>query len=466
MSRWWPASVRHGAAFAAALACGVVFSLGALGVRAFVEARLSTGAAKATWAQVERLAPTLAAGRTAPEDSGLNGDAMFVAVDDGGKAVVTSDSIIRLHPQWTLPPPAPAGAPGNWQTTTEVTLRSVEHSHWREFRTYTALGRIATGTSGQRLTVYQFVLPWDALNAVELLDESMEIFVPLAAFIAAVVAWFALRRTLRSVDAIRSELAGVNGSRLDRRVPVPPSRDEISQLAVTTNETLERLQRAHDQQERFVADASHELRSPLASLRTGLEVALEHPDRADWPTVARQSLLDVQRLQRITADLLQLAVEDKQAPPDLVDLAEVVTEQVAERSSLECGPTVRSVVDGPAMVRGELVQLERLLRNLLDNAVRHAASTVTVSLTGGREVVLTVLDDGPGIPVDDRERVFDRFVRLDDARARDVGGSGLGLTLARGIAVRHGGSLCVENSDTGARLVARLPGAFPGPELP
>ena len=466
MSRWWPASVRRSTTLATFLVCGVIFTLGWLGVRAFVEHQLTAGATGLATVQLDQLASAYRAGvQNADQAAGVNGDAMYVVVADSGQVVVTSGSLIRLNPQWTPPGPAPVGVPANWSTTTSVTLKSAAHSNWREFRTYSVLGRITADPQGNRLTVYLFVLPWDTMNTLRLFDDTMAFFVPLAVFIAALVAWFALQRALRSVEAIRQELSGVSGSRLDRRVPVPPSRDEIARLASTTNEALDRLQRAHDQQERFVADASHELRSPLASLRTGLEVALAHSDRADWPAVAERSLLDVQRLQRITADLLQLAVENEAPPADVVDLADVVAEQVAERS-LGAGPVVRSVVDGPAVVRGELVQLERLLRNLLDNAVRHAASTVTVSLSVGADVVLEVVDDGPGIPAGDRERVFDRFVRLDDARDRDVGGSGLGLTLARDIAVRHGGSLRVEDSDTGARFVARLPGARASPGLP
>ncbi|MFI9383232.1 sensor histidine kinase [Kutzneria sp. NPDC052558] len=448
------------------LVCGGLFALGAVVIRSFVDLRMSNDDANAARGQLSQLALAYQHGLPgADRAAGLSGDAMYVVVGASGQVVVASESITRLHPQWTPPGPAPAGAPADWRATVDVTLRSAEHPLWREFRTYRALGQVVDDAQGNRFTAYLFVLPWNTVSTLRVFDDTMVFFIPPAALVAALVAWFALRKTLRSVEAIRLELSGVSGSRLDRRVPVPRSRDEIARLAATTNDTLERLQRAHDRQERFVADASHELRSPLASLRTGLEVALAHPDRADWPAVAERSLLDVQRLQRVTADLLQLSVEEAAPASEVVDLADVVMEQVAERS-VGGGPTVRSFVDCPALVHGELVQLERLLRNLLDNAVRHAASTVAVRLSVGREVVLEVMDDGPGVPVGDRERVFDRFVRLDDARTRDVGGSGLGLTLARDIAVRHGGSLQIENSAIGARFVARLPGARASPGLP
>ncbi|MBM7813712.1 sensor histidine kinase [Saccharothrix algeriensis] len=493
MSRWWPVSVRRSTALSAALLCAVVFALGWLGTRQFLAAQLTGNAVNATRADLDRMADAYrvaaSGGRSALTTAIASGDALFEVVADSGRVVVSSADLRRWDPAWAPLPPAPADAPADWTTTTSATLRPGEHPRWREYRTYTVLGRVVdavpaelveplgregstldSGLSGagagerQRLTLYLYVLPWNTLNTLRMFDDTLTFFVPLAVLLAALAAWFSAGRALRPVEAIRRELAEVGGHRLDRRVPVPPSRDEVARLALTTNETLDRLQHAHRRQERFVADASHELRSPLASLRTGLEVALAHPGRADWPAVAHRSLLDVQRLQRITADLLQLAVDPAgaAAPSGLVDLADVAREQVAERAAARGGPTIRSDVDGPAAVAGEPVQLERMLRNLLDNAVRHARSSVTVRVArSAGEVVLEVLDDGPGIPAADRERVFDRFVRLDDARARDTGGSGLGLTLARDIAVRHGGSLRVADGAQGARLVARLPSADP-----
>ncbi|MFE5741778.1 sensor histidine kinase [Streptomyces celluloflavus] len=492
MSRWWPVSVRRSTALSAALLSVIVLALGWLGTRQFVSAQLTRNAVNTTLTDLDRMADayraaSLGGGRTPLAPAGLTGDSAFEVVADSGRTVVRSTELRRLDPAWTPLPPAPAGAPADWTTTTRVTLRPGAHPQWREYRTYTVLGRVvddvpaglmeplgreahtldaglrgAGPASHHRLTLYRFVPPWDTLRTLKMFDDMMAFFVPLAVLLTAAVAWFAAGRALRPVEAIRRELAEVSRRQFGRRVPVPRSRDEIARLARTTNTTLDRLQHAHDQQERFVADASHELRSPLANLRAGLEVALAHAGRADWPAVAHRSLCDVRRLQRITADLLQLAVDPAEipAPSGVVDLADVVREQVAERSLEPGGPAVRSVTDAPAPVRGEPVQLERLLRNLLDNAVRHAHSTVTVQL--GRlpgEIVLEVLDDGPGIPAPDRERVFDRFARLDDARTRDAGGSGLGLTLARDIATRHGGTLHVADSDTGARLVARLPWA-------
>ncbi|WIX83612.1 ATP-binding protein [Amycolatopsis carbonis] len=485
MSRWWPESVRRSTALAAVLLSVLVFGLGWWGIRQFVATQLSRNAVRATRAQLDRVADAYRLGVI--DSAALNGDAMFEVVADDGRAVVHSGNLTRLDPAWQPLPPAPRDAPHGWTTTTTAALHPGTHPQWREYRTYTVVGTVvddvpanlvepigregstvdtglsrAASSTHYRLTLYLFVLPWDTLTTLTLFDDTLEVFVPLAVLLTALVAWFAAGRALRPVEAIRGELAEVSGSQLGRRVPVPRSRDEIARLAHTTNATLDRLQHAHEQQERFVADASHELRSPLANLRTGLEVALTHPERADWPAVAERSLLDVRRLHRITADLLQLTVDPGRVAPVEVDLADVVREQVAERSAALGRPTVRSFVDDPVRVLGQPVQLERLLRNLLDNAVRHATSAVTVTVgRDGTSVVLEVLDDGPGIPPADRERVFDRFARLDDARTRDAGGSGLGLTLAREIARRHGGSLAAADSETGARLVARLPAARP-----
>lgn len=474
--------MRHGAALSAALICLAVFGFGALGIRQLVLRELAESAENTARTELNRVTEAYRLGARVLDNVWLDGDAMFEVVTDSGETAIRSSNLTRLDPSWTALPPAPADAPADWTTTTSATLRPGKHPHWQEYRTYPVVGKVVdqvpaslveplgrqgsrldAGQSGAvqgdsrkyRLTVYMFVLPWDAIRTEQLINDTLAFFVPLAVLVSAGVAWFTAGRALRPVEAIRREMASVSEHNLDRRVPVPRSRDEIARLATTTNATLDRLEGSHRQQEQFVADASHELRSPLAGLRAGLEVALAHPDRAEWPEVARRSLMDVERLQRVTTDLLLPAVNSSGGSSSTVDLGEIAREQVAER-----GPAVSLDVSGPALVLGEPVQLERLVRNLLDNAVRHARSAVSVTVrTGPEDVVLEVLDDGPGIPEADRERVFERFTRLDDARTRDAGGSGLGLTIARDIAVRHGGSLRVAGSESGARLVAGLPRA-------
>ncbi|WP_410601005.1 ATP-binding protein [Amycolatopsis sp. lyj-90] len=278
--------------------------------------------------------------------------------------------------------------------------------------------------------------------------------VPVIALLIGVIAWLAVRRSLRPVEAIRSEVAEIGAHDLSRRVPAPDSADEIAKLADTMNTMLTRLDTAVTRQSRFTSDASHELRTPLASLRTQLEVLLAHPDRLDWRDACRNALLDITRLQDLVADLVLLGKLDNAEPERLtpVRLSEVVESCLSGRRGVRAG------IEGDPIVLGNRGRLERLLRNLVDNAQRHTRTgvEVTVSTMDGF-AVLSVSDDGPGIPAEDRERVFDRFVRLDDGRARDDGGAGLGLAIVADISHAHGGTAEVADHDGGARLVVRLP---------
>ncbi|MFI6336759.1 ATP-binding protein [Streptomyces sp. NPDC050535] len=276
---------------------------------------------------------------------------------------------------------------------------------------------------------------------------------PLLLVVVAGVTWWVTRRALRPVEGIRSEMAAITASEdLARRVPVPDTHDEVAGLARTTNETLAALEQSVERQRRFVADASHELRSPIASLRTQLEVGAAHPELLD----VAGAVADTVRLQRLAADLLLLARLDAgERPADTrFDLGAVVREEAAGRA----GVTAEAPV---VEVTGSRGQLARVLGNLLDNAQRHARERVAVSVrTEGGWAVLRVGDDGAGVPPEERERVFERFVRLDDARSRDDGGAGLGLAIARDVAVRHGGTLTVgEAPGGGALFELRLPGA-------
>jgi signal transduction histidine kinase len=320
----------------------------------------------------------------------------------------------------------------------------------RTMRVLAATGLNSDGGGLVRLSV--LITQNDAEIAVAAVDEVLLVAVPLGVLLVGAVAWFATTMALRPVERIRAQAAEITAHDLHRRVPVPGSRDAVARLAITLNETLERLDEAADQQRRFIADAAHELRSPIASVRTQLEVALDQSERADWPSVAKDTAADVERLQTLAEDLLLLARLDAAQPAPLapLDLAELVGETVP------AGVTCR--VDGPAPVLGHAGHLVRLVRNLVDNALRHAEHWVTVGvITRGDLVVLEVSDDGPGIPVADRERVFERFTRLDEARTRDGGGAGLGLAIARDIVTRHGGSLVVGDSTVGARLIATFP---------
>ncbi|MFF1309051.1 sensor histidine kinase [Streptomyces sp. NPDC058307] len=289
-------------------------------------------------------------------------------------------------------------------------------------------------------------------DAVHTAATVMLVGLPVLLAVVAWVTWTVTRRALRPVEAIRREMAAITASEdLARRVPVPDTHDEVARLARTTNETLAALETSVERQRRFVADASHELRSPIASLRTQLEVAAAHPELLDLDGAVE----DTVRLQHLAADLLLLARLDagERIAGARIDLAALVRERAAGRA----GVTVRA---DAVEVTGSRGQLERVFDNLLDNARRHARSAVevTVRRDGDGRAVVEVGDDGDGVPAGDRERIFERFVRLDEARARDDGGAGLGLAIARDVAARHGGTLTVRDAPAGGALFElRLP---------
>jgi signal transduction histidine kinase len=284
--------------------------------------------------------------------------------------------------------------------------------------------------------------------------------VPALLVLMGAVTWVVTGRALRPVEAIRQEVEVIGAEDLHRRVPEPASEDEIGRLARTMNAMLVRLEDATDRQRRFVADASHELRSPLTGIRAQLEVDLEHPELADWQTTERDVLADAIRMQRLVDDLLAIAVVDAsaldaahRAPVDLDEIVLAETRRLHTSSAL----AVDTRAVSGAQVDGNADQLLRVVRNLLDNAAYHARSEVVVSLVESTtDVTLRVVDDGPGIPDADRERVFERFAKLDDARGRDGGGAGLGLAIVHDVVVAHGGSVAVENAP-GAAFTVVLP---------
>jgi len=287
--------------------------------------------------------------------------------------------------------------------------------------------------------------------------------VPIVVALIGALVWWVTGRALRPVERIRREVAEISANALDRRVDEPNSGDEIERLASTMNEMLDRLESGHMRQRRFVADASHELRSPLAAISARLEIEALHGDSATREGTLRSVQQDTSRLQVLIDDLLTLARSDgvpsgpSVGPTMLVDLDDLVFQDARSRPQT-ADIDVSAVSSGT--VRGVEADLNRLVRNLIDNAVRHCSNRVHISLITRQDtVLLTVDDDGLGIDASERNRVFERFVRLDQARARDAGGSGLGLAICQEIAQAHNAEISVDTSPQGG---ARLEVVFPG----
>jgi signal transduction histidine kinase len=297
-----------------------------------------------------------------------------------------------------------------------------------------------------------------ARDAQDVVVRLASIGVPFLLLVVGAATYVSVGRALRPVEAIRARTAEIGAADLSARVPVPSSDDEVSALALTMNGMLGRLEAAVATQRAFVSDAGHEMRSPLAAIRTEVEVA----QRAGLSDRTLADLLgETGRLERLVADLLLLARADEgamtlhRADVDLDDLLD------DERARLRNQPdlTVTASV-APARVVGDRSALARVVRNLVDNAARHAAGRIHLaSGTDGGRAWVEVTDDGPGIPMEDRARVFERFVRLDDARAREDGGSGLGLAIVRELVRASGGSVRLDGAGP-------LPGAHVRVELP
>jgi len=304
------------------------------------------------------------------------------------------------------------------------------------------------------------VTPRDAIDrSVRALTGALVLGLPLLVLAAGAMTWVGVGRTLAPVAAMTRRVRELSATTLDARVPVPPSGDEIAELAETMNEMLERLERSSAAQRQFVSDASHELRSPVASIRAQLETALRYPDDVDWPQVAEVVLAEDDRLDHLVGNLLAMArlEEGRRGPRTEVDLEDLVLAQARRLT----GKSVDVSAVSAGRVWGNVGELTSVVRNLTDNAARHASSEVCISLREeGPWVALRVGDNGEGVVPSDRERIFERFARLEEGRTRDRGGAGLGLALSKRIVEAHGGRIHVEDAPGGgAVFVVSLPSA-------
>ena len=440
-------SIRGRTTLVATLLFAVALALAAAGFVAILRTTMVDDVDTALRLRAADLATLTAAGVT-PRDIAIPDDGRsFAQIVLDGRVVASSGNVRGM---------APLDAVG---ATTTVAVRETDGAT-ADFRVLASRGDSPSGP----VTIVVGSALDDVERTVRIAAVSLAIGSMALVALAGATTWSVVRRALRPVDAMTGELAEIGARDLGRRVPEPSTDDEVRRLAATMNAMLERLEAESRTQREFSSAASHELRTPIAIVRHRLETALASPS-PDWDAVARVVLAESGRMQRLVDDLLLLARHDAAAGPvrdALVDLDDLVLDEV-DHAPAHVELDVRRVSAG--QVRGDADELRRVVRNLLENAARHAAGRVAIEVsTRSPDVVLAVDDDGPGIDEADRERAFERFTRLDEARARRDGGAGLGLSIVRGIAVAHGGAVSIERSPTlgGARLVVRLPDARGG----
>ena len=303
---------------------------------------------------------------------------------------------------------------------------------------------------GQPVTIITITSTYLRSQVDQTFARLLIIGVPFLLVLACGTVWLVVGRALRPVEQIRGAVTAITSADLSLRVPEPGTDDEIGRLARTMNDMLARLEDSAARQRRFVADASHELRSPLTAIRTGLEVGLAHPDRAPWPEIARRAGRQSQRLEQLIAELLVLAKADAHqiaARRQPVDLAALLADLAATPAP---GVSIGLSVAPGTATTGNPEDLSRMFRNLLDNAIRYARHRVLITAAARPEgIVVEIADDGPGIPEEERERVFGRFVRLDASREQASGSAGLGLAIAREIATAHGATIVLTEAPGG-----------------
>ena len=434
-----PNSVRVRVTAAAVLVALVVGVVGAALFVSTLRSALEQGLVTSAEQEVESVQAQLKGGESPAQAvvSGRN-DVIVQIVSDDGRVVATDHARVTT-PLRTTPGSVRGVSVKGFQDRYVVVARAEDQG----------AGLIAVGRSSEQVA--------EATRTAAIL---LGVTVPLALGLLALAVWVSVGRALRPVEAMRKEAAVITSAQLDRRLPITEGDDEIPRLARTLNEMLDRIDASHRLQRQFVSDASHELRSPLTTLRQLAEVARGYPGRVDTADLAGDVLAEEQRMEDLVNALLVLARLDdapssrEERPVDLDDLV-----LMEARRLREDGARVDVSGVSAGQVAGHPVLLGQVVRNLLANAARHARDRVNVALDehDGR-VLLVVDDDGPGIPEEERERVFERFVRLDESRTRDDGGAGLGLAIVRKVVESSGGTVVVGSSPAGgARLTVSLP---------
>lgn len=443
MPRTW--SLRRRVLLASSLVVVVALAVGVMGFTLALGRILTNSATEAAKVQANQIASVITAGEYTAASAVNNlpdQGSLIQIIDVTGAVVAASDSSA------TAPLTAERPAPGQAITSSAsrvgdevdpyvLVVRGVRDPAGR---TYTLVVATPQNTESRTVQVATLLLAG-------------------AACVLALVLLLLIHRILSSalepVARIRRQVAAISSAGSPERVTVPPTGDEIADLATTMNEMLDRLARADATTRRFISDASHELRSPLATIRTTLETS-EHAPDPENALLQSETL----RLQHLVEDLLTLAKADDHGlviRRDEVDVDDLVDAEVKRLRALSPEP-VQSAISA-ARIRGDADRIAQILRNLSDNALRHTHGGIRLSvMPGGDEVLVHVDNEGAPIPVSQRERIFERFTRLDDSRTRDGGGSGLGLAIARTLAAAHGGSITAEEAPDGwCRFTLALP---------
>ena len=426
--------------------CAIVLATGGLLLVTTLDRHLTAGSDDLSRSRVRDLLDQAATGDLPAVLRNVNDDAVAQVISSDGTVLAASPNIEGRGP--IVSPDGPANG-------VQRIIRAPDDSETETYRVWVQSG---PGLAGE-VTVVEGSSLESVREATTTLRRALLVGVPLAIAALGLVMWLVLGRALARLDRIRAEVDAIGPDQLERRVAEDGRRDEVGRLAATMNRMLARLDVSAQRQRRLVADVSHDLQGPLAAQRVSLELALAAPADLDADLLRGEVLGATGEMERLVDGLLVLAAaeEGPDAVATAVDLDAIVLEEAARARG--AGPTVidtDQVSAGP--VRANPTELRRIVRNLLDNAVTHAGSRVELRLgSNDGHVVLDVVDDGPGIPEGERERVFERFHRGDPARTRGAPGTGLGLAIARSLAERAGGRLELVPGGPGAHFRMTVP---------